>query len=460
MSRLRVLLVDDEPDMVRACRQILEDAGPDVPPLEIEAETDARSATRRISESEPFQILLVDLRMPGLDGIELIRIARRRDPDTMGILMTAYATVQSAVETLRLGGFDYITKPFTAEELQVVFRRALDSWRLRDENRFLREQLARPESAFLGASPAAQGVLALAERYAEGDSTILIVGETGTGKSLLARHIHKSSRSRDGPFVLVDCAVLPESLLESEVFGHEKGAFTGASSGRRGLLEFAGRGTLFLDDIAEMPLPLQSKLLGVLQERSFRRIGSNEGIRVEARFIAATNRDPFEDVRARRLREDLYFRLNVLRLDVPPLRERVGDVVLLARTFIERYGRSRGILGFDPEAEEALGAHAWPGNVRELQNAVERACALARGPKIALEDLPSEISAGPPGKSGASDFVVAREAVLGEFERDYFRKLFEASKGNITAAAERSGLSRNTLYAYARKQGLDPETFR
>lgn len=460
MSKLRVLVVDDESDMLRVCRNILMECEVDGIRPEIVTEADANRAVQKLN-TEDFDLIFADLKMPGVDGVELARLALERDSSRVIVFMTAYPSIESAVESIKLGVFDYLTKPFTSEQLHYVFLRAAKHHQLAEENRFWRNKLSSHKKAesYLGSSPAVLELLALADRFADSDSNILIVGETGTGKTLLAKRIHRHSPRRDAPFVYVDCGALPEALLESELFGHEKGAFTGAASARKGLLEFAGSGTVLLDDVCELSLTLQSKLLGVLQERQFRRVGGNESMEVNARFIATLNRPPQEEMQQGRLRQDLFFRLNILRLDLPPLRQRVSDISALAYVFLERYGSHRGVKAFGEGVLEAFKRFSWPGNVRELQNVIERACTLTTRRIITLEDLPYEVATSPDaGSHGHGEFEAAREAVLAQFELKYFTKLIDACPGNISKAAKRAGLSRTSVYRYLTKHRLNPES--
>ncbi len=459
MSGLRVLVVDDEADMLRVCRNILVECDEEGDHPEVITEVDATRAAQKLN-TEEFDLIFVDLKMPGINGVDLARLALERDPGRIIVFMTAYPTIESATASITLGVFDYLTKPFTSEQLRFVFLRAAKHRRLAEENRFWRTKVSGHEEAelFLGSSPAVMELLSLADRFAESDSNILIVGETGTGKTLLAKRIHRRSPRREAPFVDVDCGALPETLLESELFGHQKGAFTGAASARRGLLEHADAGTVLLDDLCELPLTLQAKLLGALQERRFRRVGGNDLTRIKARFIAAMNRSPKEEITHGRLREDLFFRLNILRLDIPPLRQRPGDILTLASIFLERYGRRRGVSSFGDGVTEALQCHPWPGNVRELQNVIERACTMAPADALRLADLPHEVvTSSESGNHGRGEFAAAREAVLAEFELEYFAALVEACAGNISRAAQRAGLSRTSIYRYLTKHDLAAE---
>ncbi|OGL07308.1 MAG: histidine kinase, partial [Candidatus Rokubacteria bacterium RIFCSPLOWO2_02_FULL_71_18] len=373
----RVLVVDDEPDMVENCARILKRAG-----LQCLTATDPRRALALVETERP-DLLLTDVKMPGMDGMELLRRAREVDPALPVVLITAFATIESAVAAIKDGAFDYLPKNFSVEQLRVAVERGLRQRELQLENRNLRDQLQGTLGFenILGRSPAMAKVFELVRKAARSEANILVIGESGTGKELIARAIHANSPRAAQPFVPVDCASLPEQLLESELFGHEKGAFTGAVKGKRGLMEVADRGTLFLDEIAEMPVALQVKLLRALQERQLRRVGGTATIDVDARVVSATNRDLRAAVAKGQFREELYYRVNVIEIPLPPLRDRAGDVRLLAHAFLKRYGGER-VRAFEEAALETLEAWAWPGNVRELQNVVERACALADGDRV------------------------------------------------------------------------------
>jgi two-component system response regulator PilR (NtrC family) len=345
-------------------------------------------------EREPIDVLISDIKMPGMSGVDVLREAKRIDPDIVGIMVTAYASTESAVEALRLGAYDYLTKPFDVEELKAKVRNALERRTLHQENVLLKRAL-RSSSAFsniIGRSKPMQDVFDLVETVAPTNSTILVTGESGTGKELVARAVHTNSLRRDQAFVALNCGALPETLLESELFGHMRGAFTGAAVTKKGLLEAAERGTVFLDEISEMSPMMQVKLLRVLQERKFRRVGGNEEIEADIRIIAATNRDLTRAVADGTFREDLFYRINVIPIHLPPLRERREDITPLAEHFVAKYREQMGksVTGLSPEALRWLEAGDWPGNVRQLENVIERAMALERSPLIQLSSLPAE----------------------------------------------------------------------
>jgi DNA-binding NtrC family response regulator len=456
----RVLVVDDEPDMVENCARILKRAS-----YQCLSTTDPHQALALV-ESERPDLLLTDLKMPGMDGMELLRRARAIDPTLPVILITAFATIESAVAAVKDGAFDYLPKNFSVDQLRVAVERGLRQRELALENRNLREQLqgALGFESIIGRSPAMTKVFELVRKAARSDANILVVGESGTGKELIARAVHANSPRASQPFVPVDCASLPEQLLESELFGHEKGAFTGAVRAKPGLMEVAHRGTLFLDEIGELPLTLQVKLLRTLQERQLRRVGGTAQIDVDVRLVSATNRDLRGAAGRGQFREELYYRVNVIEIQLPPLRERAGDVKLLAFAFLKRYGGQR-VTGLDDAALEALETYAWPGNVRELQNIVERACALADGERVTRRDLPDHLlhggsaaraavpsSAGPTlPPSGDLPLKDAKEQWMRALEGSYLRDLLARHDGNVSAAAKAAGIDRKTFHRLINK---------
>jgi DNA-binding NtrC family response regulator len=460
----RILIVDDEPDMVDNCARILRRAG-----YRCLTAVDPHRAISLL-ESERPDLLLTDLKMPGIDGLALLRRAKELDSALPVVVITAFATVESAVAAIKDGAFDYLPKNFSVDELTIVVERALRQRRLALENRHLREQL---QTTFalenvIGSSPAMTHVFELVKKAARSEANILVVGESGTGKELIARAIHANSPRAAGPFVPVDCASLPENLLESELFGHEKGAFTGAVRAKAGLMETASRGTLFLDEIGELPLGLQVKLLRSLQERQIRRVGGTSLIDVDVRVVSATNRDLRDAAQKGQFRDELYYRVNVIEIRLPPLRERAGDVRLLAHAFLKRYGQGR-VLAYDEAAMAALETYAWPGNVRELQNVVERACALAEGDTISARDVPDHVRAGArvtpaatgdfPVDVGAADAIdlglkEAKERWMAVLEASYLRELLGRHHGNISAAAKAAGIDRKTFHRLINKHQI------
>jgi DNA-binding NtrC family response regulator len=461
----RILIVDDEPDMVENYTRIIRRAG-----YRCLATTDPQRALGLL-ESESPDVLLTDLKMPDLDGMELLRRARALDPGLPVIVVTAFGSIESAVAAIKEGAFDYLPKNFSVDQLTLAVERALRHRRLHVENRNLREQLQETLGLenVVGRSPAMAQVFELVRKAARSEANILILGESGTGKELIARAVHANSGRATQPFVPVDCASLPEHLLESELFGHEKGAFTGAVRGKPGLIETARGGTVFLDEIGDIAVGLQVKLLRALQERQIRRVGGTALIDVDVRVVSATNRDLVEAMRRGQFREELYYRVNVIEIRVPPLRERSGDVKLLAHAFLKRYGQGR-MDGFADEAMTALEAYGWPGNVRELQNVVERACALAEGSMVTRRDLPEHVLqptrrvAAAPG-SAVPDSIAcavdpgtplkdAKERWLAVLEASYLRDLLSRHDGNVSAAAKTAGIDRKTFHRLINKHRL------
>jgi DNA-binding NtrC family response regulator len=421
-------------------------------------------------ESQRPEVLLTDLKMPGMEGLELMRRAHQLDPDLPVIVITAFASIESAVGAVKEGAFDYLPKPFTANQLRVAVDRALRQRELRLENRNLRQQLQETLGleSIIGRSPAMVHIFELIKKAAQSEANILVLGESGTGKELVARAIHANSERASQPFVPVDCASLPEHLLESELFGHEKGAFTGAVKTKSGLIEMADRGTLFLDEIGELPLALQSKFLRALQERKIRRVGGTGLLDVDMRVVSATNRDLREEVAKGRFREELYYRINVIAIELPPLRERAGDVPLLAHAFLKKYARGQP-LTLDEAALAALEAYAWPGNVRELQNVIERACVLTDGTAVRPRDLPDYVfrrqrapdarpapAADCLGPQSRTDLPLkqAKEQWMETLEGSYLRELLERHGGNISAAAKAAGIDRKTFHRLINKYHL------
>jgi DNA-binding NtrC family response regulator len=461
LSEPRVLIVDDEPDMVDNCARILRRAGHRCLTV-----VDPNRALGLL-ESERPDLLLTDLKMPEVDGLTLLRRAHELDPALPVIVITAFATIESAVAAVKEGAFDYLPKTFSVDQLTLVVERALRQRRLALENRNLREQL---QTTFalenvIGRSPAMAQVFELVKKAARSEANILVVGESGTGKELIARAVHANSPRAAQAFVPVDCASLPEHLLESELFGHEKGAFTGAVRTKPGLMEVASGGTLFLDEIGELPVGLQVKLLRALQERQIRRVGGTTLIDVDLRVVSATNRDLREAAVKGTFREELYYRVNVIEIRLPPLRQRAGDVRLLAHAFLKRYGQAR-IHALDDAAVAALEAYTWPGNVRELQNIIERGCALAEGDTLIRRDLPEHVLAG--GLRAAAAPVIdshlagttdlglkdAKDRWMAVLEASYLRELLDRHEGNISAAAKAAGIDRKTFHRLINKHQI------
>jgi DNA-binding NtrC family response regulator len=432
----KVLVVDNDKEMAMMLSRHLETEG-----LKVTAVTSGEAALA-VLEQDEFDVVLTDLRMDEVDGLTVLRRAQAGQPASRVILMTAFGSLENAIEAMRQGAYDYLTKPFKLAEVSLAVRRALDERRLREENRRLRAEVAQRYGFenLLGRSPAMQAVFEQIRAVAPSDAAVLLLGDSGTGKELVGRAIHWNSPRRDGPFVPVNCAAIPETLLESELFGHEKGAFTGAARRRRGLFVEADGGTLLLDEIADMSLALQAKLLRALQDKAIRPVGGSEEIRLDVRIISATNRDLPALVRDGTFREDLYYRLAVIPIRLPALRERPEDIPLLARHFLERAAAPLGkrLDGFTDEAMAWLLEHRWPGNVRELENVVERAATLARGPLVTLADLRTEFT-----MSGAAEATV--RPTLAELEHQYIMRVLSETGGDKAAAAKILGVSVRTL---------------
>ena len=445
--KARVVVVDDEPKMAKAIASALERSGHECVVL-----TSGREALDEVLARAP-DVVVTDWRMEGLDGIELLRKIHTARPATPVILVTAYGDVPSAVAAMRAGAFDYVTKPFDNDELRNLVERALELRRLRDENRELRREiLGSRDAEVVAESEAMKRVLDLVDRAAPSRAPVLILGESGVGKEIVARRLHFGSDRVARPFVAVNCKALAESVLESELFGHEKGAFTGALTAHAGCFERAHGGTLFLDEIAEVSPSFQGKLLRALQEGEVQRVGGNAPRKVDVRVVSATNRDLRSEIASARFREDLFFRLDVIRISIPPLRERKEDVVPLARFFLDRQARAGGReLRLSRAAEELLLAHDWPGNVRELSNAIERASVLGRGEEILGEDLllePRRIDAAAPASEGTLQEVVDRAVA------ERIRSALAESKGHKAEAAARLGIERTTLFRWMKRLGL------
>ena len=443
-QRQRILVVDDEPEMATVIEQALNRRGYEV------TKQHSADAAWELIEREDFDVVVTDINMRGMNGVELTERCAQTRHDVPVIVITAFGSLETATAVLRAGAYDFITKPFDIDQLVVSVERAIQNRRLREEVKRLRAEIGRskPTSELMGDSSAMQKVHEIISRVADTDATVLVTGESGTGKELVARALHKRSKRKDGPFVAINCAAIPEALLESELFGHARGAFTDAKSSRKGLFVEAGAGTLFLDEIGEMPFGMQAKLLRALEERTVRAVGATGETPFHARVVAATNRDLESLVEAGRFREDLYYRINVVHLALPPLRARGGDVLALAQQFVNRYAEPMGkqVRGFSSAVGERLLAYAWPGNVRELQNCIERALALARFDELTVEDLPPKVREYKP-----SFVVVATEdptdlVTMEEVERRYIGRVMEAVGQNKTQAAKVLGFDRTTLY--------------
>ena len=446
-----ILLVDDDRVTLETLGLGLELAG-----FQVARRTDIAGALAAL-EATRFALVVTDLDLAGESGLELAARLRESRPELPVIIMTGYASVASAVEAMRTGVWDYLTKPVSLDELELHARRAIEHTRLAREVEELRRAVAGQIAEGLdlvGASPAVIELRELVSRVASTDVGVLLLGESGTGKEVVAQAIHKQSARAGGPFVPVNCAALPESLIESELFGHVRGAFTDARKPRRGLFLEASGGTLFLDEIGELPLAVQPKLLRALQERVVRPVGSDEATPFDTRVIAATNRNLLEEIERGAFREDLYYRLNVVQIDLPPLRARGNDVLVLAQGFLERFAERHhvNVRGLTPEAAEKLLQHDWPGNVRELMNAIERAVALSRGELLRLEDLPERVRDAEKRRVDVRTDDPEELITLDELERRYIAKVLETTGGNKTQAARILGVDRKTLFRKLKRE--------
>jgi DNA-binding NtrC family response regulator len=449
-----ILIVEDEARMRRLLELDLSEAG-----YQTFSAADAEKGLDLLRR-EQIDLVLTDLKLPGLGGLEFLQAAKRLNGALPVVVMTAYGSVETAVEAMKAGASDYVLKPFSLAEMRLVVQKELDVRRLREENRTLREALGRHYDYpnIVGRSAKMQEVLALAERVAATPSTVLIGGESGVGKDLIAHLIHQRSSRASGPFVKINSTAIPENLLESELFGYEKGAFTGATTTKPGKFELADKGTLFLDEIGDIPLAIQVKLLRVLQEREFERLGGTRTIKVDVRLIAATNRDLRAALEQGTFREDLYYRLNVVPIDIPPLREHKEDIPDLANLFLSRLAQKsqKKLDGIKPDALQKLMNFYWPGNVRELENIVERACALATGPSIGPADI--QLDHAPDRNHLGQATLLPEGKTLDQWEDELIREAYRRANGNKSEAARMLGLSRNALRYRLEKIGIADES--
>jgi len=450
MQKASILIVDDEKDICMALNILLSKEGYAV------KEAYNGEQALEIIKKENFDIVMTDIKMDKMDGFEVLKEAQKLSPETSVVMMTAFASVGSAVEAMRSGASDYITKPFINDEIRLTIRRILQSRELQMENQILRQELSQRQTAFtniIGSSESMQKVFSVMEKVIPNKSNILITGESGTGKGLVAQAIHEAGPRKDKPFIAINCGAIPENLLESELFGHKKGAFTSANEDKKGLITMAHTGTLFLDEIGELPQALQVKLLHVIQTRELTPVGDTRVITVDVRIIAATNADLMQRVKEGRFREDLYYRLNVIEIHMPSLRERRDDIPVLIKHFMQVFAKEAGksIKDIDYEAMQALLAYEWPGNIRELRNTIERATVLADGEVITMHDLTDKFrTLDIEGISTSS----LRQA-LDTFERDYIRRSLTESKGNKEMAAGKLGVDLATLYRKLKKLRIE-----
>ena len=449
----RILVVDDESSHRQMIEAVLSAEG-----YEISQADDGRTAITAV-EDKFYDLVIMDVRMPNVDGVQALQKIKQISPDIPVIIMTAYASVGTAVDALKSGAYDYLVKPLDIDELKILVAKALRHHQLEQENIYLKERLNDrfDFSNIIGRSPAMTKLFETMALVAPSEATVLIVGESGTGKELIASAVHQNSPRKDRPLIKVNCAALPETLLESELFGHEKGAFTGAIARKQGRFQLSHNSSIFLDEIAEMAPATQAKILRVLQEREFEPVGSSQTIKVDTRIIAATNKNLEEEIKAGRFREDLYYRINVVTLVVPPMRERREDIPLLADFFLKQYAEknNRPIKGFTPRAVDLLMRYDWPGNVRELENVVERAVIMARGDMITplefpdvLQDLDEEAKASP--------LALATGRSLKEVEKVMILRTLEETGGNRTHAARILEISRRTLQLKLKEYGINP----
>ncbi len=459
-----ILVVDDSPDIRFTMSEVLKAKG-----FSVESASDGQEAIE-ILDNRFFDIVLTDLSMPRKTGMDVLRHVSQHSPETICIIITGFGSIQGAVEALKIGAYDYLCKPIKPDEVTILIDKALELRNLKRENKSLKKEL-KTRYGFeniVGSSKAMQDVFRLVEKVADTDSTVLITGESGTGKELIAHAIHYASDRKDGPFIPVNCAAIPEELLESELFGHEKGAFTHAIKTRIGRFELANKGTIFLDEIGEMSPSLQVKLLRVLQERKFERVGGVKTISVDIRVVSATNQDLEIAVKEGRFREDLFYRLNVIPIHVPPLRERRSDIPLLSKYFLKKYcsGKKKGVEGITDETLDILTRYDWPGNVRELENIMERMVILANGKMITKDDLPYQIiekTVGSPGGAIAGDIAIPEDGLslsqaVSELEKRLILLALERTGGVKNRAAKLLKMNRTTLIEKMKKLGLMPKS--
>ncbi|MDF1665660.1 MAG: sigma-54 dependent transcriptional regulator [Planctomycetota bacterium] len=465
MGNKRIVIVDDDPTILDYCRLSLSTLAH----IECETYTSPAEALSRL-QRDSADLVLSDLQMPNVDGIDLLKQLCHGESYTPVVILTAFPEVETAVQCMKLGALDYLTKPINMEELRITVQRILENEANREELRFLQHQLERPfKSAvpMIGTSPAFSKVLTTIERIAKKNVEVLVTGETGTGKELVSRRLHGESLRRNKRFVPVNCGAIPESLIESELFGHEKGAFTGATAKKPGLFEYAEGGTIFLDEVGEIPLLMQAKLLRALQEKTIRRVGGRQEIPVDVRIVAATNRNLQEEVQAKRFREDLYYRLNVIPIQLPALRDRLSDIPILAEFFLKQCIQSLNLEleGATAEFFEVLKTYSWPGNVRELQNVIKRSATLAVGSKLTADELPENILTQVRSLPIADDqsglgFLELRETQLESFDRQYLTSLLSKHQGDVKRAALESQVPQASFYRWLKRYDIRAKSFK
>ena len=458
--KTKILVLDDEEDMLRGFGKLLEAQGHKAYLVS------NATAAAKVFEEEEIDIVFTDLLMPDIDGLQVLEMVHKFNPSIPVIIFSAYGTVDRAVEAMKAGAFDFIEKPFDADRVTLVIQKALNHLNLYRERNNLLDQL---EEKFkfdniIGISPEIRKVFEMVENVAKSEANILITGESGTGKELVARSIHAHSERKTSPFVPVNCGAFPENLFEAEIFGYEKGAFTGANKRKIGLLEYANGGTFFMDEVCELPMPLQTKLLRAIQDKQIRHIGGNELIQVDVRIISATNENIEKAMAQQKLREDLYYRLNVINIHLPPLRERKGDIRLLAEVFLKKFATkmNKDITGFAVDVLDYFENYKWHGNVRELENVVERAVTLAKGKKITIEELPSYLF---PEVTEAMSFdqmkfTDAKQIAVEEVEKKYLLHLLKKHNGNITKMAEDAGMTRRNIHRMLNNHNINTNDWR
>ena len=454
----KILVVDDEAKMRRVLQMMLEENG-----CQVDLAEGAEKALSRMKEVT-FSLIITDMKMPGMSGLQLLKEIKKLDEGIPVVVMTAYGTIPTAIEAMKAGAHDYVLKPFDMEEMKTVVEKALEREKLLRRSQYLQEELEAKYQFdnIVGESSKMKEVFRLISQVAPTKSTVLVSGESGTGKELIARSVHHRSPREDQPFVVVNCAALPENLLESELFGHLKGAFTGAHRDRRGRFTLADGGSIFLDEIGAMSPGLQAKILRVLQEKEFEPVGGTRSIQVDVRIIAATNQDLKMAVEEGSFREDLYYRLNVVPIHLPPLRERKEDIPLLAYHFLRRYSQelTKGVSEISPEALGLMLEYDWPGNIRELENAIERAMVLSKGNTLSVETLPL-VSSSQEAEVGDENisYQEAKKAVLESFERRFFTRILKEAGGNVSQAARQAQIDRKNLYQKMKELRLNPKDY-
>ena len=458
--KTKILVLDDEEDMLKGFSKLLQAQGHKAYPV-----SNATAAANVLAEEE-IDIVFTDLLMPDIDGLQVLEMVQKSNPSIPVIIFSAYGTVDRAVEAMKAGAFDFIEKPFDADRVTLVIQKALNHIHLYKERNNLLDQL---EEKFkfdniIGASPEIRKIFEMVENVAKAEANILITGESGTGKELVARSIHAHSDRKTSPFVPVNCGAFPENLFEAEIFGYEKGAFTGANKRKIGLLEYANGGTFFMDEVCELPGPIQTKLLRAIQDKKIRHLGGNELIQVDVRIISATNDNIQKAVSCSKLREDLYYRLNVINIHLPPLRERKGDIRLLAEVFLKKFSKKmhKDITGFTADVLNYFENYKWQGNIRELENVVERAVTLSKGKKITIAELPSYLF---PDKAEAIlfdqlKFTEAKQIVIEDVEKKYLLHLLHKHNGNITKMAEDAGMTRRNIHRMLNNHNIKTNDWR